>query len=271
MQDCPAASNEYAYQLEATNADGTSRLQQFVRVVQPATPIPTATPTIPPSTATPVPPTPTPIPDPVIYSFTASPAQITLGGQVRVSWNVGGGAETVNVYKNGALVLENAAFQDSVVDQPGAAGTIAYAIEALNSVGGKATDDASIAVVEAPPDNPLAGTAWQLLSYYNGSAEQPVVPGSTVTANFDSNSEMAGTGGCNTYSASYTVNGNQITITDVLSLQISCGSELDQQEAAYFALLPTAVTYTIEDSQLTISDADEQVILTYSALVATPF
>ena len=272
MQDCPAAAGDYGYQLEATNSSGTSRQQQYIRVVEPATPIPTATPTIPPSTATPVPSTPTPIPDPVIYSFTASPAQVTVGDQVRVSWNVGGGAETVNIYKNGTLALENAAFQDSVIDQPAEAGTVTYAIEALNSVGGKATADASVSVVDAPPDNPLLGTAWQLISYYNGTADQPVVQGSTVTANFGAKSEMAGSGGCNTYSASYTVNGSQITIANVVSLKISCGPELDQQEAAYFALLPSAATYAIAtNGQLTISDASGQIILTYEALVATPF
>ena len=41
MQDCPAAAGDYAYQLEATNSSGTSRLQQYIRVVEPATPIPT--------------------------------------------------------------------------------------------------------------------------------------------------------------------------------------------------------------------------------------
>jgi heat shock protein HslJ len=217
-----------------------------------------------------VPPTPTPIPDPVIYSFTASPAQVTLGDQVRVSWNVGGGAQTVNVYKNGVLVLEDAAFQDSGIDQPAETGTVTYSIEALNSVGGRATSEASVAVVEAPPDNPLAGTSWVLLSYFDGSAEIPVLEGSTVSASFGEKSEMAGSGGCNNYSATYTVSGNQITIKDVLSVQISCGPELDQQEAAYFALLPTAATYAVSDGQLTISDADGQVILTYSALVAVP-
>ena len=140
----------------------------------------------------------------------------------------------------------------------------------LTQFGGKATADASVSVVAAPPDNPLAGTAWLLISYYSGTADQPVVQGSTVSANFGANSEMAGSGGCNNYSASYTVNGSQITIGNVVSLQISCGPELDQQEAAYFALLPTAATYTIANGQLTISDANGQIILTYSALVATP-
>jgi ABC-type amino acid transport substrate-binding protein/heat shock protein HslJ len=271
MQDCPAAAGDYGYQLEATNASGTSRLQQYIRVVQPATPIPTATPTIPPSTATPVPPTPTPVPDPVINSFTANPAQITLGQQVRVSWNVGGGAQTVNIYKNGALVLEDAAFQDSAVDQPTETGTVTYSVEAINSLGATATAEASVTVVSAPPDNPLAGTSWVLVSYYDGTAEQPVIEGSTVSATFSQNTEMAGSGGCNNYSATYTVDGPQIAISNVVSMQISCGQDLDQQEAAYFALLPTAATYTVaDDGQLTISNADGQVILTYSALVAVP-
>lgn len=270
MQDCPPAAGGYSYQLEASNSDGTSRAQQFVNVVEPATPIPTATPTIPPSTATPVPSTPTPIPDPVIYSFTASPSQVAVGDQIQVTWSVGGGAETVNIYKNGVLILENAAFRDSVVDQATEVGTITYGIEALNSAGGKATSETSASVVEATPDNPLLNTSWTLVSYFDGSAQKPVLEGPTVTATFGANNQMAGSGGCNSYSATYTVSGSQITIGNVVSLQVSCGAELDQQEAAYFALLPTAATYALSGSQLTISDSAGNVILTYTALVATP-
>ncbi|MFN2221721.1 MAG: META domain-containing protein, partial [Candidatus Promineifilaceae bacterium] len=270
MQDCPPTAGDYGYQLEATGPGGTSRQQVFIRVVQPATAIPTATPTVPPSTATPVPPTPTPIPDPIIHSFTAKPAQITLGNQLRLSWNVGGGAETVNIYKDGVLVLENADFQDTAIDQPAATGTVTYAIEALNSVGGRATAEASVTIVQAPPDDPLAGTAWSLVSYFDGSAERPIVAGSTVSANFAKDNEMMGSGGCNDYSATYTVSGSEITIRGLVSQQVSCSPELNQQEVSYFNLLESAATYTISDGELTISNADGQVILVFAALVAVP-
>ncbi|MGD2077696.1 MAG: transporter substrate-binding domain-containing protein [Chloroflexota bacterium] len=271
MQDCLAAPGEYVYQLEASNASGISRQQQYVRVVQPATPIPTATPTTPPSTATPVPATPTPIPDPIIYSFTANPAQVTVGNQIRVSWNVGGGAQTVNIYKNGALALEDASFQDSVIDQATAAGTVTYAIEALNSAGGSATEQASVTVVEAAPDNPLLDTSWELVSYFDGTTEQPVLQGTTLTANFADDNDLSGTGGCNTYSATYLVDGAQIAISKLKSSKLTCGDQVDQQETTYLTLLPTAVTYAVNDQgQLTMSDEDGQVILTYAALVAVP-
>jgi heat shock protein HslJ len=217
-----------------------------------------------------VPPTPTPVPDPIIYSFTARPAQITLGNQLRVSWNVGGGAEIVNIYKDGVLVLENAAFQDSVVDLPNAVGTITYAIEATNSAGARATGEAQATVIEAAPDDPLAGTAWLLLSYYDGTAQRPVLEDSPVSVNFSQNNEMFGSGGCNDYSATYTVSDSQITISNLLNQQAACSPGLNQQEAAYFALLQSASTYALNDGELTISNADGQAVLVFAALVAVP-
>jgi hypothetical protein len=63
-QDCPAAAGTVAYVLEAVGPCGTSRGQQNLNVVDPAT-------------ATPVPPLPPE--DPAIYSFSVSPNQIRPG------------------------------------------------------------------------------------------------------------------------------------------------------------------------------------------------
>jgi heat shock protein HslJ len=99
-----------------------------------------------------------------------------------------------------------------------------------------------------------------------------VLQGSIVTANFAANDDLSGTGGCNTYSATYVVSGDQIAISKVKSSKLTCGEQVDQQEAAYLALLPTTAVYAVNtDGQLTLSDEDGQVILTYDALIATPF
>jgi putative lipoprotein len=97
--------------------------------------------------------------------------------------------------------------------------------------------------------------------------------GTTVTAGFFEEHEMAGLGGCNTYSAQYLVDGASIEISNLISSLMNCPQieGLMEQEVAYFALLPSAALYQIVQNQLIVSNATGQVILTYAPVVATPF
>jgi polar amino acid transport system substrate-binding protein len=278
VQDCPPNAGQITYSLEARGSGGTTWAQDIVNVS--TMPTPTPVPTSPPeATATPIPPTATPQPiapppPPVIEYFTVEPPQIPVGQCVQVSWGVGGTVDLVQLFRDNVIVYDNAPFngleQDCTLSSTG---TYVYSIVASNSSGQEALSSASVVVVVSEPNDPLIGTQWQLISYDPGSGTRPVIEGTIVAAGFLEEHEMAGFGGCNTYSAQYLVDGASIQISNMVSGRKNCPQTagLMEQEGAYFALLPTASTFQQTDTQLILGNASGQVILTFSAVLPTPF
>ena len=57
---------------------------------------------------------------------------------------------------------------------------------------------------------PLVGTAWQATGINNGrGGVVSLVEGTAVTATFDADGRVAGSGGCNPYTGGYRVNGTR--------------------------------------------------------------
>jgi polar amino acid transport system substrate-binding protein len=120
MQDCPTSIGQQIYSIEAIGPAGTSRAQWYINVVDPATAVPTSTPTV-------IPGTPTPNYEPVIYYFTVSPQQVRVNQCITLSWSVGGNASKVSLLKNSVTVQENLAFNSSWNDcNNSAIGTVIY-------------------------------------------------------------------------------------------------------------------------------------------------
>ncbi len=104
----------------------------------------------------------------------------------------------------------------------------------------------------------LAGTAWQLVSL----DEAGLVEGSTVTLAFDDAGGLSGSGGCNSYSASYTSDGETLSIGPVVSTKMACmDAGVMEQEAAFFAALSQAVSYTVVDDQLIVTYGTGQTMM----------
>jgi len=180
-QDCPPATGQYVYKLETSGPGGNSVASQTIQVVDQPTAVPTSTTEPEQPTSTPVPTQPpataTPIPDPVIYSFSATPTQVETGQCVTVLWSVGGATNKVQLTKNGSVVYDDAPLRDSVQDcDTSSAGTITYGIVASNQAGVSASQEARVTVHESKPDNPLADTSWQLVSYLRSQPLPGVVP-----------------------------------------------------------------------------------------------
>jgi ABC-type amino acid transport substrate-binding protein/heat shock protein HslJ len=278
VQDCPPnQSGQIIYSLEARGSGGTTWAQDNVNVV--AAPTPTPAPTAPPeATATPIPPTATPQPTatpppPQIEYFSVEPGLIEVGQCVQVAWGVVGSVDLIQILRSGVIVYDNAPFngleQDCTLNTPG---TVVYSIEASNSAGQTATSTASVVITAAQPDNPLAGTDWLLFSYDSGQGTTPVIENTTVTAGFLPDYEIAGIGGCNTYSGQYILNGSALQFSNLMVGKKTCPQPdgLMEQEATYFSLLETVATYQIVGTQLILSDTTGKEILTFEQLVATP-
>lgn len=101
---------------------------------------------------------------------------------------------------------------------------------------------------------PLEGTLWQVVSYNNGQqAMTGVLPGTRLTVLFE-DGNVGGSSGCNNYSGSYTVSGNQISIGPLAGTMKMCVEPegIMEQEAAYQAALQSAATYRVIASRLEI-------------------
>jgi heat shock protein HslJ len=97
----------------------------------------------------------------------------------------------------------------------------------------------------------LEGTSW-VLTELGGS---PPVQGTQITAQFAADGNLAGSGGCNSYSATYAVDGSQLTVSQVVSTMMACDTPIMDQETQYFTALGSAASYEISEEALTLSDS----------------
>ena len=110
-----------------------------------------------------------------------------------------------------------------------------------------------------------------MIAYNNGKqAVTSVLAGSNITTEFGSDGTLSGNSGCNTYSGTYTVTGNQITIGPLASTRMACSDPagIMEQETQFLAALQTAATYNIENATLELRTKDGA--LAVQATVAVP-
>ena len=106
----------------------------------------------------------------------------------------------------------------------------------------------------AGPDNPLVGQ-WNVTGYNNGQAVTSPLANTTVTAIFTAH-RSSGSGGCNDYSGSYTLDGTSVTIGPLASTRKACEQEIMDQEMAFFAALQTPATVEQRGAVVNLRDAD---------------
>ncbi len=98
---------------------------------------------------------------------------------------------------------------------------------------------------------------WVMTAYNNGKGGfQSAMAGVVVTAVFDDKGQVSGNAGCNTYNASYTVNGNKIKIGPAATTRMACEPDVMAQETAYLNALTNAAIYEIAGNKLTLRDAN---------------
>lgn len=104
----------------------------------------------------------------------------------------------------------------------------------------------------------LAGTTWQATGINNG-AEAVVSDDTTsgVTISFGDDGTVSGSGGCNTFTGSYsTTDDGQIEFGAIASTLMACDDALMKTEQQFFAALDQAATFTVEGTTLNLRDAD---------------
>lgn len=118
--------------------------------------------------------------------------------------------------------------------------------------------DGNALLTYAPGMSSLAGTSWQATGINNGKEAVVGMDGTEqVTAVFGADGTLSGSGGCNTYSGTFTTSGvDQITIGALAATEMACPEPAMEIEQQYFAALGNVATYQIDGTTLTLRDAD---------------
>jgi heat shock protein HslJ len=124
-------------------------------------------------------------------------------------------------------------------------------------------------MVFAIGQKPLNSTNWVLISMGDPKSPQPVPAGSMITAVFASDGTLSGSGGCNQYNSTYTLQDDQMTIGPVASTQMACATGMDAEQA-YFQALGTVQKYNILNQRLTLTYNQGAGVLVYTS-VNLPF
>jgi len=85
---------------------------------------------------------------------------------------------------------------------------------------------------------PLTGVTWGLLTYNNGKGGLvSVLSGTEITAVFGEDGNLAGSAGCNDYAATYSTDGDSISIGPAATTRKMCTDPegIMEQEAGYLA------------------------------------
>jgi heat shock protein HslJ len=150
--------------------------------------------------------------------------------------------------------------EEQVENPPADASSIKWTLVSIES-------KKPVASIDAPR---FEGTDWVLVSYLNQEGElTEALSGTNTTAQFQNN-QVNGIAGCNNYFGSYEIDGDKIRVSSLASTEMFCGNPTGvmDQEIAYLAALGSAATYTIEQGQLILANADGETVLIYN--VAEP-
>ncbi len=112
----------------------------------------------------------------------------------------------------------------------------------------------------------LDGTSWQLDEYRDASGSLvPIAPDTVVTARFQA-TEISGTAGCNNYSGSFQVDGNQLAFSPLATTRKVCSdpSEIMDQENAYLSALGEVQEFRHRGDTLEMSDSNGNTLLVFS-------
>jgi heat shock protein HslJ len=107
--------------------------------------------------------------------------------------------------------------------------------------------------------------AWDATSFVQRDAVSSPVAGTEVTAVFGEDGTLAGTAGCNTYRATYEIDGAAITIGEPVATEKACTMPegVMEQEQAYLAALPRAASYRVEGPKLSLLTAEGTYVATH--------
>lgn len=112
----------------------------------------------------------------------------------------------------------------------------------------------------------LEGPSWRLAAVIHADGETHAVPdGVEATATFAAGA-VSGSGGCNRFTAGYTLEGDRLMIERGASTMMACPEPQATVEQAFMAALEATKTYRIKDGRLVWLDTERREIATFKPL-----
>jgi heat shock protein HslJ len=98
---------------------------------------------------------------------------------------------------------------------------------------------------------------WTLISYGDASNPMPALPEVETSINFNEDGTFGGNVGCNSFSSDYKVDGDQITFGSIFSTMMFCEGISDQESAVLAILTDKTASFTVNGNQLTLTFTDD--------------
>ncbi len=183
-------------------------------------------------------------------SFTARNSQVAEGSHINTfDWDFDDSAAATGVdvshvyndsgtYKVSLTVTDDKGLSDTTIHQ--------IKIEA-GPEAPEPTEEPPEPTEEPPAGSDLEGIEWVL---------DDTLPDTEMTALFQDGT-LSGSSGCNTYSATYQINGNNLVISSPVATEMACAEEIMTQESEYLANLMAAQSYRVKGDQLKITGSGQ--------------
>jgi heat shock protein HslJ len=108
----------------------------------------------------------------------------------------------------------------------------------------------------------LTGPFWALSTLM----DKAVASNTGISIQFTSDGKVSGSSGCNRYSGTYTVSGNNMQISSPLATtRMACAQDVMDQENAYLKALGDVKSYAVSGDQLALKDGSNKALLVYKA------
>nr|WP_249420227.1 META domain-containing protein [Rhabdothermincola salaria] len=113
----------------------------------------------------------------------------------------------------------------------------------------------------------LEGTGWTVTGVNTGNALEGTDLTGALSLEFAADGTVSGNGGCNSFSGSFTTDGDTIAISDIATTMMACEPDVATLEQQYTAALETATTFELAGTTLTLRDDEGamQVTLTLAS------
>lgn len=102
---------------------------------------------------------------------------------------------------------------------------------------------------------------WTLVSYGDASNPTVALPDVETSLTFGGDGQFGGNVGCNSISAGYQVNGNQVTFESAISTLMFCEGTMEQESAVLEIVSEKTLNFEVNGNQLTLTSEDGSLVI----------
>jgi heat shock protein HslJ len=118
---------------------------------------------------------------------------------------------------------------------------------------------------------PAVGTDWEVVSYNDQDVLLEPFLGTTLTLRLNADGTATGSGGCNTFTGPYTLEGDNISIGPLATTRMLCAepAQTMDQEATYLAALQAAQKVVLKSYGMEFTDPQQATLILFEQATIT--